>query len=238
MPSTNIIAIDPSTSCTGICYNGKVACFSSEAKVFTKKRDLTKWFGIASEAAKINSYPELTKVKGEAFSHSEVGKLNHFDSITDSIIDFLQKEVNISSKDIVLIEGYSYSSEAGHIIDLVTFSTLLRKKLKSMGVNLIVVQPSELKMLAAKTTYAPKDVGKRKPKLRWENPDGVAGGSFKKPEMYRAITDNATFTDDWTELLREHFSDIMSMNKIPTPLDDINDAFLLYHAYQANLINT
>jgi hypothetical protein len=39
------------------------------------------------------------------------------------------------------IEGYSFSSNAGAIIDLVTFSTLLRKKLFDLSEDILVLSP-------------------------------------------------------------------------------------------------
>jgi len=237
MPSTNIIAIDPSTTCTGLCINGKVSCFAQREIALTKKEKLTRWFEIVSEVGTINVMDTPSGIKKMGFSESERYKLQKYDAITDAIMLHISKNEKQSTKNICLIEGYSYSSAAGHLIDLVTFSTLLRKKLLDLNYMLVVVPPSELKMSAAKLTYKPMDVGKRKPKLQWRNNEDISGGVFKKPEMYKAIIENSSLKDDWSILLHEYSKEVLSLKKIPTPIDDINDAYLLYQTYISNIIN-
>lgn len=241
MPSTkeNLISIDPSTSCTGICINGEVSCFTRRDIAYTKKDKPTKWFEMVSNYAIINSMDTPLPINKLTFSESERYKIEKYDYTTDCIIEFIIKNhIPSVQTNKCVIEGYSYSSDAGHIIDLVTFSTLLRRKIIDLGYTLYVVPPSELKMASAKLTYNPIDIGKKKPKLRWENKDGVPGGSFKKHEMYKAIIDNKNINNKWQKFLQSNKDDILPLKKIPTPIDDINDAFLLYHAFKANVINT
>lgn len=241
MQYTNIIAVDPSTTCTGVCINGKVSCVVSEEYAKTKKGEFSKWFEIASTAAAINAYTEPTGLaitKKTPFAVSEVRKLLRYDFITDYLINEIKKEVPNLSGSLCLIEGYSYNSMAGNLIDLVTYSTLIRQKLMRQGVVLRVIPPAELKMCAAKLTYEGVDVGKKKPKIEWRNNEGVAAGRFTKHEMYKAICENTTLNDSWKKLLTEYLSDQISSKSISKPLDDINDSYLLYHCFKAGHINT
>lgn len=241
MQYTNVIAIDPSTTCTGLCINGKVSCVVSEEYATTKKGDFSKWFEIASGAATIHAYSDPTGkpiTKSTPFHISEVHKLLKYDYITDYLISQIKKEIPNLSSSLCLIEGYSYNSMAGNLIDLVTYSTLIRQKIIRQGAALRVLPPAELKMCAAKLTYEGVDVGKKKPKIEWRNNEGVAAGRFTKHEMYKAICENPDLDDDWKKLLDEHLSDQISSKSISKPLDDINDSYLLYHCFKAGHINT
>ena len=71
--------------------------------------------------------------------------------------------------------------------------------------------------------------GKKVIKFEYRNNDGVIGGKFNKHEMYQALTDNDTLQTPWVNFLREHQEEIMSLKKVPTPIDDINDAILMFH---------
>jgi len=237
MQFTNVITIDPSISCTGMCINGKLSCFSNKNKILTKKDIPTKWFSIVSSVASIHPLDVSTIIKKTTnFSESETIKLLKFDTITNEIIKHIIDNVNVNNKTLCIVEGFSYNSKNGAIIDLVTLSTLLRKKIIDLNIDLMIVSPSELKIGAAKLTYTPIDVGKRKPNLKWYNNENVAGGKFKKLEMYKSIIENQFLDDDWVKLLKRHKDEILSMNKIPTPINDINDAYLLYQSYMNNTI--
>jgi len=236
MRSINVVTIDPSTACTGVCINGALFCFSDREYSTTKKGNLTKWFEIASDACDVLLYdtpPNNTKNTKLSFSESEVYKLLKYDFITDKIIDIISTNTDRKKATKCLIEGYSYNSAAGNLIDLVTYSTLLRHKLWKRGVCINVIPPASLKLGAAKLTYPPKDIGKKKPKLEWRNKQGIAAGSFKKPEIYKVITENPTLTDAWSELLRVYESHQLNATSISKPIDDINDSYVLYHSYMA-----
>lgn len=241
MQYTNIIAIDPSTTCTGVCINGSVSCVVSEEQSITKNGRLNKWFEIASQVATINVYVTPTGVainKKTPFAVSEVRKLIKYDYVTDYLINQIRKKVPDLKNSLCLIEGYSYNSKAGNLIDLVTYSTLIRQKMFRQGATLRVVPPAELKLSAAKLTYEGVNVGKKKPKIEWRNNEGVAAGKFNKHEMYKAICENDDLDDDWRKLLNEHFSDQINAKSISKPLNDINDSYLLYHCFKAGHINT
>ncbi len=58
------------------------------------------------------------------------------------------------------------------------------------------------------------------------NRDGVSGGSFTKFEIYESIIDGNIDTIIF-DFLREYKSDIFSMKKVPSPIDDVTDSVML-----------
>lgn len=62
----------------------------------------------------------------------------------------------------------------------------------------------------------------------------MAGGSFKKPRIYKALLHNNNLKGDkWVEFIREHSDEILGMKSIPKPIEDINDAKTLYEIIKA-----
>jgi len=223
----NIIAIDPSLTCSALVVNDKKFIYAKEdLGISDKTTKLKKWFELCSPFI---TYRWLTQTKSLIHSDSEILKLAEYDSITDKIIADIQANIHKDDKTIIGIEGYSYSSAAGPLIDLVTFSTLLRHKLYSkISTNIKVYQPASLKLEAAKLTYTPLKKGVKVIKLEYRNYDGISGGKFKKGEMLQALTDNAGLTDDWVEFLRFYKDMLLELNTVPKPMEDVNDAKLLY----------
>lgn len=232
----NYIAIDPSLSCTAMVVNDKKFVYTTATVAHTKKGELKRWFQECEEFSTIHVYKDLP----DNLSHSELElhKLHHYDSITSRIITDINNNLNANENTIIAIEGYSYSSAAGPLIDLVTFSTLLRKKLVTFVKcndldcpTLSIYQPTEVKQKAAALVYPAITKGK---KTEYRNKDGVAGGSFKKPEIYKALLDNDKLkTDKWVEYIREQSEEILDMKSIPKPIEDINDAKTLYEIIKA-----
>lgn len=237
MQYTNIIAVDPSITCTGLCINNQPSCFVAHDTAYTKKGSLKKWFSFIDEHDfNINTFSDLDEmVDGATFTDSEVYKLKKYDKYTDDIVKYIVENSDVG-RGMCIIEGYSYSSNAGHIIDLVTFSTLLRTKLLHNNFDIMVVPPSTLKISSAKLTYEPEVSGKTKKRYTWRNRDGVAGGSFTKTDMFKSIIDNESLVDAWATLLKKESGMLLSGAKIPTPVDDMNDAYLLYHTYINNIL--
>lgn len=231
MPYTNIVGIDPSTTCTGLCINGKTFSFSPYKQIFNKKDQYNKWYDIASQEVEIYSFS--VEDKKSVFTDSEVQKISQYDEVSDNITDIIKNNIDVGET-ICVIEGFSYNATAGRLIDLVVFSTLLRYKILKLGYDLQVVPPATLKVLSAKLTYEPIDVGKKKPKLEWRNRDGVAGGKFTKHDMVTAVADNSTLDDNWAKFIKASYSDLISMKNIPKPFEDVNDAYLLYKTFTLN----
>lgn len=223
----NIIAIDPSLSCTALVVNGKRHVFANESMAHTDKMALKKWFKMC--AASCNYHFHTQFASSGDHTTDEVIKFKKFNLIIDEIISTIKSEIVPGKNTICGIEGYSYSSMAGPLIDLVTFGTLLRSKLVSNGIitvdDLHIFPPSKLKLEAAKLTYPAIQKGK---KIEYRNNNGVAGGSFKKPDMFMALIENDSLTDDWVTFLRDNQKDISESKSIPKPVEDINDAYLMF----------
>jgi len=233
-PYTNIVSIDPSTICSGVCVNLKLYAVTQHQVAYTKNDRLKRWFESSSSVCDIITYP--ARIKTDTYSNEEISKLSYYSNISSIIINAIASNISDPRKTIVLLEGYSYSSRAGHLIDLVGVSTLIRLELLNLGYNIRIVAPSELKMMSAKLSYDPINVGKRKPKLEWRNKKGVSGGSFDKHDMFNAILDSKHTTSPWKDFLKSSADDILSMKSIPKPIEDVNDAFLLYKICENDII--
>lgn len=222
----NIVGLDPSLISTGLVVNGKLINYCRE-KDATNKSGLSKWFKYC-EKELVLKYIEYREYAN--YSDGEIIKLKDYDKITSQIVKDIEDNIDKSLPTKIGIEGYSYASDAGAIIDLVTFSTLLRKKLFDyISQDITVFAPLTLKVESCKLTYPPINEGKKKEKWVYKNNDGVAGGSFTKHGMFLAIIENKNLNDDWTNLCRSLKSDIMGATKVPKPFEDVNDAFLTFH---------
>jgi hypothetical protein len=230
----NLIGIDPSLVSTAVCVNGKLFNYCREKDALGKK-GMFKWYKLADELVNYR-YIEYQNYKN--YMNGEIIKLVDYDKVTDQIISDIKENIDTSLKTLVGIEGFSYSSSAGDIIDLVTFSTLLRKKIyDQITTDILVVSPSTLKLESCKLTYPPIDVGKRKPKLKWMNNEGIAGGHFTKREMFLTIVENDNLNDDWSRHCKIVKGDLLEGKKIPKPYEDLNDAALLFLFLKENRRN-
>lgn len=229
----NIICIDPSLSCTAVVVNDHKAVFTTTSTAYTKALKLNKWFEICHPHVDVLCHNfDNSKL---SFSESELSKFHDYDAITDTIVTYIKEKITFcgfSAPAKVFIEGYSFSSAAGPLIDLVTFGTLLRYKIRdSVTLDITTIPPSELKLYAAKLTYPSVMEGKKE---TWRNREGVSGGKFKKHEMLKALVENDELQCDWVKLLREHTSDIMTAKSVPKPIEDINDAKLMYEIVKSD----
>lgn len=229
----NYAAIDPSLSCTAMVVNGHKFIYTTTTVAHTKKGELKNWFKDCQDYVTIHVFDETPNLPhGEL----ELWKLVHYDKIACQIINDMIMHCDNDAPLSVAIEGYSYSSGAGPLIDLVTLSTILRKMIyitlihdihgDPIAPNLKIFQPTEVKQRAAALVYPPIKKGK---KIEYRNSDGVAGGSFKKHEIYKALLDNTNLHNDpWVEYLRGHWDEVSTMKSVPKPIEDINDAYTLY----------
>ena len=224
----NIITIDPSLSCTAICINGRFYVYATTSIAKTKKGELKRWFDVMDQYVDYRFFEPIEK--NLSYSKSELSKLALYNSITDTIISDIALNLdNTAEETIICIEGYSYSSATSALLDLVTFSTLLRSKLMlDIGYHGVVVSPSTLKAKACSLTYKDKFNAKGK-KLPCSNNDGITGGRFKKHEMLKALLENEALSNDWyVNVLRNECLEISELASIPKPIEDINDAKLMY----------
>lgn len=226
---TNLVTIDPSLLCTAMIINGEIHVFASSSVAWTEKDNLKKWFGLLEDSINLKVYKSAETEN--IFSVSEINKLKRYDEITDDIVS------NIPNNSDVYIEGYSQGSNAGHIIDLVTFGTLLRSKISKNPSNRInIITPLQLKSLAAQLTYQPSLKKKSKNKLEYRNNEGVIGGKFTKIEMLKVLIENPSIVCDYVTYLRT-LPELLSTKTIPKPIEDINDAKIMFYVAQKILDN-
>ena len=235
----NIVAIDPSLISTALVVTSgdtfKMFNYCRESSAFGKT-GIKKWFKMAEQYV---TYRFIEYREFEDYSEGELIKLKDYDKITDGIIKDILDNIDSTKPTKIGIEGYSFSSTAGDIIDLVTFSTLLRKKLfDKVSEDITVLSPSTLKLESCKLTYPPiiKEVGGKKPRQEfiWRNAIGISGGKFTKTEIFMSIVENKNWDDYWTKHCKLVKSDILSISAIPKPYEDINDAVTIYHILKGN----
>lgn len=229
----NIVTIDPSLISTALVVSSgdtfKMYNYCRESSAFGKK-GITKWYGMAEQYI---TYKFIEYRSFKDYSEGELVKLKDYDKISDDIIKDIQENIDSNKPTKIGIEGYSFSSTAGDIIDLVTFSTILRKKLFDLiSEDITVLSPSTLKLESCKLTYPPiiKESGKKKITIKEEyrNKIGISGGKFTKTEMYLSIVENEVWEDYWTKHCKLSKTDVLGIAKIPKPYEDVNDAFLIY----------
>lgn len=225
----NIIAIDPSLISTALVVSSgdtyKIYNYCRESKVVGKK-GLTKWFKSAEEFV---TYKFIEYREYADYSEGELVKLKDYDKISDQMIDDILENIDPNKPTKIGIEGYSFSSGAGDIIDLVTFSTILRKKLyDEISQDITVMSPSTLKLESCKLTYPPINIGVKKEKWIYKNNIGISGGSFTKTDIYQSIVDNENYHDYWAKHCKSIKDDLLLVKSIPKPYEDINDSFVLF----------
>ncbi len=226
----NFIGIDPSLISTAVVINGKIFNYCRESKV-NLKSGMSKWFKSAEQYC---TYRFILFRDFSNYSEGELTKLKDYDLITEMIIEDILKNINPNDESIVGIEGYNFGATVGDLIDLVTFSTLLRKKLfDRVSENIIVLSPSTLKLEACKLTYEPivKEVGKKVKRIEYEyrNKLGISGGKFTKRDMALAIMENDKIEEPWFKYLKSIRNELLEVKDIQKPHEDINDAVLIYH---------
>ncbi len=230
----NFVAIDPSLISTALVVNGKIINYCRESKVYGKTGGMSKWFKLAEQFVE---YKFIEYRSFKDYSEGELVKLKDYDLITDMIIKDILNNIDSSVPTKIGIEGYSFGAQVGDLIDLVTFSTLLRKKLyDKVSTDIFVMSPSTLKLESCKLTYKPiiKEIGGKKPRQEyiWKNNIGISGGSFTKIDMFLAIVENNEFDDEWYKHCMSVKADILSVKDIQKPYEDCDDAYLIYKILQ------
>lgn len=223
----NYIGIDPSITSTGMIINGKPFSYSYESSGYNKS-GLSKWYQLSEHIVNFRFHNQAQFID---YKDEQIVKIKLYKSVVSKIIIDIKDNIDNSGKIVVAIEGYSYGSSAGNLIDLVTFGTLLRNELLEIGCDITIVSPMTLKLESCKLTYQPIEemIGKKNPKmvLYYKNNEGVSGGNFTKKEMFRSVIENNIWDDDWKKHLESIESDIGDQ-KIPKPHEDIIDSYLLY----------
>lgn len=233
----NIVAVDPSLISTALVVSSgdsfKIYNYCRESDAYGKK-GMTKWFKSSEQYV---NYKFIEYRKFEDYSEGELTKLKDYDKITDQIIEDILANINPKLETKIGIEGYNFGAQVGDLVDLVVFSTLLRKKLyDKISKDITVLSPSTLKLESCKLTYQPvvKEIGGKNPRKEyiWKNKIGMPGGKFTKFDMYYSIIENEELNDYWAKHCKLIKGDITAVTKVPKPYEDINDAFLIYQVLE------
>lgn len=163
-------------------------------------------------------------LKSDDYSENEIFKLESYIKLSENIIYQILNYIDINEKTYCQIEGYSFSKNTSSILDIVSLSTLIRRNLykEIKNIDIAIISPSSLKLEVCKLVYKPIDIGKKKPKLKYVNNEGISGGSFKKPQMFRAMIEG-NVKSPISKMLNDYKS-LMDRDKIPNPIEDIIDS--------------
>jgi hypothetical protein len=236
----NIVAIDPSLISTAVVVSSgdtfKIYNYCRESAAYGKT-GLKKWYKMAEEHV---TYKFISYREYKDYSEGELIKLKDYDKVTDGIISDILSNIDPKKPTKVGIEGFSFGSVSGDLIDLVTFSTLLRKKLFDIvSQDIFVMSPSTLKLESCKLTYPPiiKESGKKKItyKEEYRNNMGIPGGSFTKREIFYSIIENDNLDDYWAKHCKSVKDDVLSVGSINKPYEDSDDAYLIYQVLKKKL---
>lgn len=233
----NIVAIDPSLISTSLIVSSgdsfKIYNYCRESKVFGKK-GITKWFKLAEQCV---TYRFIDYRGFDNYSDGELTKLKDYDKITDVIIEDILSNIDPSKPTKIGIEGFNFGAKVGDLVDLVAFSTLLRKKLfDKVSEDILVLSPSSLKLEACKMTYKPiiKEIGGKNPRqeFTWRNNIGIPGGSFTKTDIFLSIVENEDLDDFWVRNCKQSKDEILSISTIQKPYEDCCDAYIIYKSLE------
>jgi hypothetical protein len=197
------IGIDISTTSTAIVVNEDDKQFKyfnitdHATKYHKNSKNITSY--VVEKIIKSDDY--LKEDRNKQYSTNELNKLKKYKSIESKLAFILEKYRN---EEIAMnIEGYSYSSKAGNIIDIVTLSTILRLKCLEYTSNINIIAPQSLKKQVLTNSY--------------------------KKDKYDMMNKFIEDFDDETVSIYSEIKAIQSLKlkAIPSPYTDIIDAFWL-----------
>ena len=215
----NYIGIDISINSTAIYI---VSNLGENILSFTNKKDNNIYIKELVKCG-VKVFTQIRE-KSENYSDNELLKLTYYNILSDSIISEILKLIDLNEKTYCQIEGYSFSKNTSSILDIVSLSVLIRRNLivNITDIDLKIISPSSLKLEVCKLVYVPVDIGKKKPKFVYVNNQGISGGSFKKPQMFRAMLEGNIKSPILGMLTT--YKDLMDRDKIPNPIEDIIDS--------------
>lgn len=226
----NIVGIDISKNSTGISImrNEEIILFN-----FTVTKKSYIWIKKVLDNIDFE-FISYTHEDIKNYSEKEIIKLREFDKISDIIFNKVLGNIDKTEKTYIAIEGYNYGLQnTNSIIDIVTLTTLIRKKLFD-GIpkleEMIILSPLTIKSKSCEMVYGKtiiekvnkKGVKKTK-EVTNQSTDGVTGGKFDKHDMLKAII-NLNIDTKLTKFLKENKDELLSKKTIPKPFDDIIDS--------------
>lgn len=229
------IGIDISKISTALCIerNGKTQLFN-----YTTKKSNNIWIKDTSDFINYRfiqyDYKDI-----KDYSEKEMKKFDEFEKVSDLIINDIFDNIKILDSVNIAIEGFSFSSAAGPIIDLVELSTLIKHKIKSKVQGMVKIQivaPLSLKTFSCELVYKPIWITKGKRVIKKikviQDPNGKLGKDFDKKDMFEALL-NSNIQLDLIEHLRDNKEAFIKNKELPKPIDDIIDSIFLKEAIKA-----
>ena len=147
------IGLDISTTSSGICINeGNSYKFfnitDKSTKYHKNSKNITSY--IVDKAEKGENYRDKADCNKQ-YTENELNKLKKYKQI-ESKLEFILSKYS-GCEMLINIEGYSYSSQAGNLIDIVTLSTILRLKCLEYSDNVMFTAPQSLKKQVLDNCY-------------------------------------------------------------------------------------
>lgn len=224
------IGIDLSINSTGVFIDNKAFSFPADQLHYTKTKNKTKWFKWIDGVVETVPYEKY-------IGDCTIEKHKSYKRLVYEIENCLKQYIN-GDQAFIVMEGYSYSSNVGPLIDLVTLGALLRDVIIKNGWGLKIISPKELKYFAGESTYPKIYTTKSKTKWKYQNNNGITAGRFKKEDILLSILENDTYTNTYIDYIKNNkdvftverknmIGELESKLTTPKPIDDINDAFLL-----------
>ena len=228
------IGIDISKNSTAVCVESKKLKIYS----YTTKKSNNIWVTDTSEYINYR-FINYTYSKTKDYSEREGIKFKEFEETTNLIVNDILDNVNILETINIAIEGYSYGSPKGHLIDIVEFSTLLKHKIKTsinQYLNVKIIAPLALKSKSCELVYEPRTEiqGKRviKEVKFIENPEGKKGKDFDKWDMFKCFL-QSNISSELKDYLKDNQENILKLKEVPKPLDDVIDSIFLKEVYKS-----
>jgi len=223
------IGIDISKNSTALCIerNGKIFLYN-----YTIIKPNNIWVKDTEEFINYRFIKYLYK-NIDDYSEREMKKFDEFEEVTNLLINDIFDNVRLLDNIKIGIEGFSYNSSVGPIIDIVEFSTLIKHKIKSkiQGIVTIeIISPLTLKSNTCESVYKPIYVTKgvrviKKIKVI-QGPTGTLGKDFDKKDMFNAFLDSKLDIQLKTHLIDNKIAFLKNKN-LPKPIDDVIDAIWL-----------
>jgi hypothetical protein len=219
----NLIGIDISIDSTGMSIYRKEEVIFFNFTTLKKNVSWIKKTMTSFDYEFINyTYKDI-----DNYTESEVMKLREYDHVTDLIFNKINGNIDKNENTLIAIEGYNFGRKGNSLIDIVTFSTLLRSKLLNIqGLEkMIIISPKSLKSIACDMAYG-HVLNKTGKKIINKNPEGVSGGNFDKKDMMKAVI-NMNEKNNLSLILNEYKNDLLKLKNVPKGIDDIIDSYFI-----------
>lgn len=206
------VTIDFSLNSPGICIYTEDNKYNFigylKPKTGTKKEQRMQEELNMLDGVQMSYQPDWTN--NEAYSKSEMIKVQRHMKTADDIINFIIGVTNSKEQYVIAFEGSSYGSSAGtnNIIDMAAGAAILKMELMSRleVLDILTVAPSTIKKHAGK-------------------------GNMKKDQLWLKFLENVLNDSSLenSELHKYCKDNIGEVTRVPKPLDDLVDAYFLNH---------